>query len=280
MLNTPDSGPWTAVYQTHRLRFFHFGGILFCGIVFVILPFVWGAIRLYDGYTRYGPAAGYAWGIPWIVFAVLAFLGCFVVLIRKLRSPHYKILVNKNGLQFEGYDAAHKVLGPDNTLTWDMLTGISVETVGKKINQHDLANWISSLKIKLFLSTGKIIYLFESGDQPGGLKDLSELVSRIKANLYPSLMQKYNAAFSTGQVLIFGPITTQRQGMQIQINPWGKSRSVIPWEQVRHITVKSGYLVVELIHSPNSTQRNKRFPVSHIPNLELLLQIIKENVEG
>jgi hypothetical protein len=280
MQNTPDPDPWIAVYQTYRLRFSSLGGLLFCGIFIVVFPFALGVTSLYNGYTQYGPAAGFAWGTPWLAFAVPAFLGWLVLLIRKLQSPRYKIHVNKNGVQFEGHQAARKVLGPGNTMTWDMLTGISLETIGNKIKNNAQGNEIFTLKVRLLLSGGKKIDLFESGDRPGGLKDLPELVSRIKSNLYPRLMQKYNSAFSAGQVLTFGPITVQRQEMQIQIHPRGKYSSPIPWDQVRHITVKSGYLVVELIQSPDPVQYQKRFPVSQIPNLELLLQIIKENVEG
>jgi hypothetical protein len=280
MQNTPDPGSWKAVYQTHRLRFSNLGGLLFCGIFVVVLPFALGLTRLYNGYTRYGPAAGFAWGTPWLAFAVLAFFAWLVLLVRKLQFPHYKIQVNKNGLQFEGYRAAQKVLGLGNTLSWDMFSGITVETIGKKIRNDPQGNEISSLKVALLLSDGKKINLFESGDRRGGLKNLSELVSRIKANLYPRLMQKYNSAFSAGQVLTFGPVSVQRQELRIQIHHRGKYSSSIPWDQVRHITVKSGYLVVELIQSPDPVQYQRRFPVSQIPNLELLLQIIKENVEG
>jgi len=280
MQNTLDPGPLITVYQTHRLRFSHLGGLFLCGIAMVIIPFALGVIRLYNGYTQYGPAAGYAWGTPWLAFAVIAFLAWLVLLIRKLQSPYYKIQVNKNGLQFEGYRAARKVLAPGNYLMWDMLTGISVETIGKKIKNDDPGNGIFTLKVMLFLSGGKRINLFESGEQPGGLKDLPELVSRIKSNLYPRLIQKYNSAFSAGQVLTFGPIKVQRQGMHIQIHRQGKYSTPLPWDQVRYITVNSGYLVVELINSPDHVHCQRRFPVSQIPNLELLLQLIKENVEG
>jgi hypothetical protein len=280
MQNIPDPGSWIAVYQTHRLHFSNLGGLLFCGILMVVIPFALGVTSLYDGYTRYGPAAGLAWGTPWLAIAVLAFFVWLVFLIRKLQSPRYKIQVTKNGLLFEGYRAARKVLGPENTLTWDMFSGITVEIIGKKIRNNLQRNGISTLKVVLLLSDGKKINLFESGDQPGGLKNLPELVSRIKANLYPRLMQKYNSAFSAGQVLTFGPISVQRKEIRIHIHPPGKYSSPIPWDQVRHITVKSGYLVVELIKSPDPVQYQRRFPVSQIPNLELLLQIIKENVEG
>jgi hypothetical protein len=280
MQNTLDLDPLITVYQTHRLRFSHLGGLLLCGIVIVIIPLAVGVFRFYNGYTQYGPAAGYAWGTPWLAFAILAFLAWLVVLIRKLQSPSYKIQVNKNGLQFKGYQAARKVLAPGNYLTWDMLTGISVETIGKKIKNDDPGNGIVTLQVALLLSGGKKINLFETGDRPGSLKDLPELVSRIKANLYPRLTQKYNSAFSAGQVLTFGPIKVQKQGMQFQIHRREKFSTPLPWDQVRYITINSGYLVVELTNLPDHVHCQRRFPVSQIPNLELLLQIIKENVEG
>ncbi len=276
----PERGSLITVYQTRRLRLHHFWGLIFCGFIFVLIPIAYGLFRLYSGYTQFGPAAGYARGFPWLTLAAISFVLWLIGLIARLRSPRYKIFLYKDGLQFEGNREAKMVLGPESCLDWEAVTGISVESLGGKVNKSHPTNPITSQNVKLFLSNGKKISLSETVDRPGGLINLPELVSRVKASLYPRLAPRFKTAFAGGQRLSFGPLWVQKKGMQFQTGPGNRTSLPVPWDQIGHITVKSGYLVVELSRSSKPAPQKKRFPISRIPNLELLLQIIRENVEG
>jgi hypothetical protein len=278
--NPPELSPLITVYQTRRLQFRHFWGLFLCGFFFILIPLAYGLFRLYMGYTQYGPAVGYARGLPWLAFAGIAFVAWLIGLIARLRSPQYKIFLYKNRLQFEGNREAKKSLGLESCLDWEALSGISVDSIGGKVKTGLPSYAITSQRVKLLLSNGKEITLTESSGQPGGLINLPELVSRVKASLYPRLTPRLKTEFSSGQRLSFGPLLVQKEGVQFKNRSGTGTSPTIPWEQFGHITVKSGYLVVELSKSSALAAQKRRFPISQIPNLELLLQIIKENVEG
>jgi hypothetical protein len=201
-------------------------------------------------------------------------------MILRLRSPDYRIQVYKNGLQFDRYAPAEKVLSPGGCLIWEELAGITVKTIGKKTGGEKSTPEIASQKAELLLANGKRIVISENNGGPGGVENLPELVSRIKANVYPRLMPRLKAAFTAGEWLSFGSLQIHRQGLHIQSGKGDQKINPIPWDQVRRITARSGYLVVEL-SSPSNTQiQQKRLPVSKVPNLELFFQLVKENVEG
>ena len=151
MQNSFELGPLVTVYQTRRLQFHYFWGLILCGIIFVLLPVVVGFYSFYIGYTQYGPAAGYAWGNPWFIFALIMFVVWLVGLVLRLRTPSYTIRLYKNGMQFDGFPPAKKVLGTEGCLDWESLSGISVETIGKKANKGESTNEIASQKIRLYL---------------------------------------------------------------------------------------------------------------------------------
>jgi hypothetical protein len=290
MQNTPEPGPIIAVYQTRRLQFHHFGWLILCGVLFVLFPLVCGLFRLYSGYTQYGPAAGYARGFPWLILSIFAFVTWTFALILRLRSPRYKILLCKNGLQFEGKSPVRIKSGSGDCLKWGSINGVSYETIRKKTGKGQpfsktsrteyRYNEIARQNATLFLTNGERISISESPDLPGGVINLPELISRIKARLYPRLFPEFKTAFDAGKWLCFGRLQVHKEGLKFRTGHAKQPDVPVSWYQIRHITVKSGFLVVELNGPTNPTVKQKRFPISQIPNLELLLQLIKDNVEG
>lgn len=272
----PDYGPLIHVYQTRRLKTRHLTGLILAGIVFVFLPLVIGLVNYFTGYTQFGPAAGMARGTPWLVFATLIGLVWLVLLIIRLRTPRFKILFYKNGLIFEGFPRATGVLGPEGWLGWESLSSIQVDTT--RISPE--TDHLNNVKASLLLANGKKITLSENGNRPGGLIDLTELISRIKAALYQRLTPGMKDAFAGGSRISFGPLQISKAGITFSPSFAGGQTGTIPWDQVQHLTIQSGRLVIELSPAHSSGQIKRQFPVSKIPNLELLLQIIKENVES
>jgi hypothetical protein len=280
MLNTLDLGPLIDTYQTRHLQFHNFWDLILWGFLLILCPTIVGLYNFYSGYTQYGPVAGYAWGMPWLIFALILFAAWLLVFFLRLRIPRFTIQLYKNGLRFEGKAPANKVLGTDGCLNFESLDGISVETIGKNRKKESTASGIASQRVWLFLIDGKKISLSEAYGQPGGLIELPELASRIKACLYPRLALKYKTDFQLGRCLSFGPLHVQKEGLRFQGKPGDQNSEPIPWGQIHHMTVKAGYLVVELGKPSEPTNQTKRFPVSRVPNLELMIQLIKENVEG
>jgi hypothetical protein len=99
-------------------------------------------------------------------------------------------------------------------------------------------------------------------------ENFPELVTRIKACLYPRLSLTLNAGFQTGECLHFGPITVQNGWIQL------KNRR-FPWSEVSRVTVRLGDLMVELF-----SHSIYRIPVSKIPNLEILCELIEAGVNA
>ena len=102
------------------------------------------------------------------------------------------------------------------------------------------------------------------------LQNLAELISRVKASLYPRLFPELKTSFQAGKWLYFGPLAMQTKSLRFR-------QVELTWEQVENIQVKNGYLAVSWKEGPESA-RNVRIPIAKIPNLELFLQIIREGV--
>jgi hypothetical protein len=100
------------------------------------------------------------------------------------------------------------------------------------------------------------------------------LIARIKARLYPGLLARSRQAFLSGSQLIFGPLTIQRQGLSLDLKKRREQTSeTIPWSQVVHVDVQGGRLLIELDSLPIQS-----IPVSKIPNLEIMLDLIHQGV--
>jgi hypothetical protein len=65
----------------------------------------------------------------------------------------------------------------------------------------------------------------------------------------------------------------RKDGLILVGNRPASSGQTIPWEKLRSVDVVSGFLVVEL-----SDYSRRKLPVSKIPNIELLLQLIQQGV--
>jgi hypothetical protein len=98
------------------------------------------------------------------------------------------------------------------------------------------------------------------------VKNLPELVTRLKAKIYPRLLSELRSEYHSGQPLDFGLLTLNRQGLFLR---GGRN----PWIQVEHLSIKSGLVVLDIKNG-----RQKRLSVGDIPNLEVLLQLISEGL--
>ncbi|MFZ6027486.1 MAG: DUF6585 family protein [Chloroflexota bacterium] len=214
-----------------------------------------GLVYMY-AYTHYGPAAADAWSYPWSLVAWLFGLLAVLWLIVRLFAARRKVTVLQDGLRIEF------PLRRSRSLAWQQIVGVSTqitETVlaGRIISRHQHA-W-------LFTWVGQKIFL---SDQIVGLP---ELLTRVKAAVYPRLLPDLRVALRDDKALAFGPLLLRREeGIRLRS---GRQPRLILWEQMRRFTVHNGYLVIEF------SGGILRFPVGEIPNLELLLQLIREEIQ-
>jgi hypothetical protein len=103
---------------------------------------------------------------------------------------------------------------------------------------------------------------------PQNIQALPELISRIKASLYPRLKPAIYDNFKTGHWVYFGPIAIQQKSLRL-------NRRAYPISELTSINVRGGFLLIQL-----SEHGQHRLSISKVPNLELLLQLIQDEVKA
>lgn len=263
-----DIGSQIATYRYRRGFFF---SLILPGLLAVLAPLAYGYWLLNYIYTKHGPVAAVFRSRIWFQLAILALLVFVILAAYRLIQARRFVSVHKMGVQLR--------LRPfySQQILWREINGISNSVQ----EDHFLGIHLRTRQsATLFPSSGKPLILGEN------LEKLPELVSRLKASLYPRLLPSLKADFEAGKWLYFGPIAISHQGMHFYKNhrrtPANRSKrlkggnqNVVLWAQIKRLTVHSGDLVVEL-----RDQSPKRIPVSRIPNLELLLQIIQQEVKA
>ncbi len=263
-----DIGSQIATYRYQRGFFF---SLVLPGLLGVLAPLGYGFWLLNYAYTKHGPVAAVFRSRFWFQLAILALLVFLVLAVYRLIQARQTISIHKMGVLVQ--------LRPfySQKILWTEINGISNSVqeyhfLGIRLRTRQNATLIPS--------SGKPFILGEN------LEKLPELVSRLKASLYPRLLPSLKADFGAGKWLYFGPIAISQQGMRFYKNHQRalanrsyrsdfKNRNIFIWARIKRLTVHSGDLVVEL-----RDQSPKRIPVSRIPNLELLLQIIQQEVKA
>ncbi len=262
----PELGALVAVYRRPPFRQW---GLLIPGFLCVLAPAGYGLWRADYAYTHFGPVAAGQWSRPWFLLATVALAAFILLVIARTLAARRLVAVFQEGLLVKP--------GPfrSRKLRWEHIAGIASEST----QEHFL---------NLPMKTRQRALLYPTLGKPVRIRDdlekLPELVSRVKASLYPRLLPRLNESFRAGQWLYFGPLAVQKQSLHIgsrrprtprrpQPSESASPKGSIPWSRVERLTVRSGRLMVELHdHAPY------RIPVAKIPNLELLLQIIQQEV--
>jgi hypothetical protein len=221
-----------------------------------------GVYLAFVTYERFGPVPALSISVPWIFLGKLTLLAWISIGIIRWASTQPGVRLYANGLFLEGRRK--------QSLTWDQIDGIAHGVTGRdRIRPGDMRYFAS-----LFPNTGRPVHLHGTGDGKRGMPYLPELVSRIKANLYPGLQVELARMFREGLPLRFGPLNIDQQGIRLRRRRPIPGMLSVPWDHVERITVESGYFLVK------SSNRHipYRVPVSKIPNLEILLKIIDQGV--
>lgn len=251
----PDSefGDPLTVYTGRLLSRRDLGLFFLPGIAGVLAPLVYGIGRAAYAYTHYGPVAADAWSQPWYALAGLG-LTCFILLAAlRVHAARPRAAVHAGGL------VLRPAIGRERRFAWGALAGIAYDYTVDQFLQFKIRTRTSAW---IYPQTGARLKL------PAGLNDLPGLVRDIQAQLYPRLQPDMQNRFDAGDWVYFGSLAVCRRG----ISP-DTGAGLIAWSDVKMIEVRAGHLVVEL-----TAGGHRRCPISRIPNLELLFQLIERGV--
>jgi hypothetical protein len=248
-------GPQVALYRAPSLGWRDFFIILLPGILGVLAPYGYAIWSYNRTLQQHGPAAAEKWSQPWFWLAWAALAVFILLCILRLLDLRRFAAVHTRGIRLRPGILRTRSLG------WQQISGVALSATQAVFFQR---RGQTRLRAVIFPNQGSEIHL------DGRLQNLAELISRIKASLYPRLLPELKTSFQSGKWLYFGPLAIQPRAIRLR-------RAELIWEQVENIQVKNGYLAVSWREGPGSA-RDVRIPISKIPNLELLLQIIREGV--
>lgn len=243
-------GPLLA-YSRHRpFRWIDFLIWIALGILAVLLPFLYGFYRRRYAYMNFGPVAATLWSRPWFLLALIALIVFLILVIYRFLISRRFVAVHKRGVRLS--------LSKQRTFLWAEIAGIATNTTQYQFFGRSLR-------------TRHIAYLYPNLGKPiqldNALQDLPELLTHLKARLYPRISPILHSDFNQGKWLHFGTIAIQQNNIQI-------NKKQFEWSDVEHISVNKGKLII------NTNPKSKHIlPISKIPNIELLLQIIQQEVK-
>lgn len=276
MVTTKSLGPLIAAYPFRPRRKSIAVVLLTAGIILFLAILGYGLYRWYYGYTQFGIAAAISWSWTWLLAAILILIVVPLLSLPLLASKPGSISVHKNGLVINRSQYIFSSSPGISLVPWDKLAGITVDAVSKN-KTSTTSKMETSYRASLLFTDGNSLHLQGMGPGRWVIAQLPELISHIKAGLYPRLLPVMQTKFSAGSWVQYGPIAVHP--LAIRINRRGISSAQLTWNQVKHITVEGGELVVELIEPGNKYSRAV-IPVAHIPNIELMLQIIDSCAKG
>jgi hypothetical protein len=247
-------GPQVADYRSRPFSRRSYQAGLVIGVLAILTPLAYGYYRAQYAASKYGPVAAQFWSRPGYLLAGLAFLIFIVLFLLGVAGAQRHVAVHKNGLRIR--------FSRRKQFTWSELSGVATGAVQTRLFGIPLRTRYQAMLYPTVSAPVKLDHSLDS---------LPELLTRIKANLYPRLLPGMCKAFQDGKTIYFGPAAIRQEELLLEQKD-GKKRS-IPWSQVQSITVQAGMLVIEI-----EKEARIRLPVARVPNLELLLQIIQSRV--
>jgi hypothetical protein len=240
-------GPLITIYRHRPINRRDLYLIALPGVLAVLIPLFYGYSRAVYATDKFGPAAAWKWSKPWYIFSIAALIVFTSLILHRMQSSRRFIAIHENGLYLS--------LSDRQMLLWEHIAGISsafvkYDFLGVNIRSRYLA--------MLYPNIGSSISLDNT------LPNFPELLSRIKAKLYPRLFPSLRKNFQSGQWLYFGPISIHKQGIKINNNQY-------IWLSINKIDIQSGYLSIDFEEG-----RSYRVSIKDIPNFELLIELINQ----
>ena len=262
-------GELVASYHGQHFRWRDFFLLVIPGFVGTLGLIGYGLWRMQNQAMQVGYLQAFNQNQVWFILGYLLFLFFFSMTMVRIGDDLRFVSIYRNGLRWRlGGIRIH-------TADWDEMKGIATSSFRDYFINVPMREHYHAM---LYPAHGKPFAIYEN------LHDLPELVSRIKASLYPHLLPQYQADLGTGKQLAFGALGIQPGGLQIHTKlvggdfaPGLKSKSapaVIPWSNIEQVTIQSGFLVVQ-----SSDYGLQRIPISQIPNYELFFKLIEQGLK-
>lgn len=245
---SPDLGPLITKSYGRPLRWRDLFLLFLPGTLAVFAPLGYGIYQASYGYTGFGPSAAEAWSQSWLSLAAFATLILLLLALYRLFSAHRFLAIHERGLHI------HMSPFRDEKIYWSQISGVSTSVVQNRFLGLPLRTIRQS---KLFPHIGNPIHI----DQRFG--DVSALTDQIETILHPILESRIHKSFNVGKWIYFGDVAVHQKGLQV-------NQCAIPWNQITHLYVEGGYLVVKSVEF-----EPKYVPVSRIPNLVLLFRLLE-----
>ena len=223
------------------------------GFLISIILLITGLDWYYYGYTQYGPVAATAWSQNWLTWGVLIGILTLVTTIWQVYHSRVQVTIFRYGIEVKTPGHSRQ------PYRWEDITGIASTSTQEQFFGH---TYHVNHRLTIWLIKGNPISLDDH------IANLLELATRLKANLYPRLLPGLRSRFQSGQPIPFGPITIQSGYIIVR-------EDQIPWNQIKHITVMSGHLIVDGQAQTSKQSNRYHLSVSKIPNIELLLQLMQ-----
>jgi hypothetical protein len=194
------------------------------------------------------------WSRPWYLLAGCAALLLLLWLFIRLVHSRQYVALHQNGVRVR--------LSRRKQYAWSNLAGVATGVIRMRLLGIPL---YTRYQAELYPVIGAPVRLDDA------LENLPELLTQIKARLYPRLVPAMRKAFQDGQRVYFGPLAIQQN--ELRLEETERTPLSITWAQVRSVSVQAGMLVIDCEEA-----RQIRLPVARVPNLELLLEIIQTGV--
>jgi hypothetical protein len=241
-------GEFRFSHQNRVGRFF----IMLIGLAIVLIPLAYSVWNFEQNFNLFGYIPAGHRSLPFLAISCLGLiLFCCVVFWRWLISLK-KISLYKTGIRIT------KPFSPTRWVQTNQVKSITTSFIektflgGKLFQVNTLAIGLENEHLKFHSSSN----------------EFPRFIDRIKELVYPCLIPALVADFEDKRWISFGPLSIQKQGLQIR-------NEKVQWKTIRTVQVQSGFLLIELIGSiENSKSGNYKLPLAAIPNIEILLQLI------
>jgi hypothetical protein len=243
----------------NRIRVFQRRRIGILDWLLVILPMSLGVILLIGFGTinginilnTHGPAAAVETSRLWFLLGtILLFLLLMYILARAL-SANKKITLDRYGIRIQ------RSLLERRDYSWSQLAGIA---------HGDVETTFLGIRI----SKKTTVTIFPSAERPitldNQIQRLHDLIKIIKTKVFPAVWPQLCSDFDSGKWVRHGQIRINFQNLIVEDR-------CFRWQQVRGLRIDAGYLVIDSHDRPELS-----YPVTEIPNLELLLHLVERGM--
>lgn len=245
----PGLGPAIATFALRPARRRIYLALALLGLSGGLGGLAAGVWLWYFALQNYGPAVVWRWSSPWLAAGGVLLIPGLLGLVAWLRWRRLRLDVHQHGLRFR--------LGRrEERMTWSDIAALHTQAVryGLPLRARGTA------RLRVVARDGREIVI------PHLLERFEQAVDAVKRAVYPLLLADYSRQFNAGEVIEFGPIRLQAQGVTV-------GDRHIPWPSLQAVDLSGGRLT--LAATLDGRLQRRAIPASRIPNVELCVQFLQ-----